>query len=99
MGTRFEKVVEAVEESLQWMKIASQYGQTWRYGEWVKTPKAIVELKIWQEPTHERRLWITVFGRKVLLRVDRCPWVACQDVNITNTRALEVIRKPEEAFS
>lgn len=98
MGTRLEAVIKAIEES-QWMRIDSQYGQSWRYGEWVKTPKTIIELRIWQEPTHERRVWLMIIGRKVLLRIDRCPWLACRDISVTNTRALEVIRKPEEAFS
>ena len=93
-----EAVEGAIDSAAGWERVYERYGQTWKWRQEVETPKVIRDHQTWRQRTFWRRLFLTIIGRKVILRVDRCPWVACRDMDYTNKRALEVIADPEGVF-
>ena len=94
---RLEAVIAALEASPDFAEVGSDYGREWRWHEKTKTP-AWAQEKAWPRKTYWRHVFVMVIGRKVLLRINRCPWLATQDRDSTNKHVLEVIKDPRSVF-
>ncbi len=69
----------------------------------VTTPETVRELKIWDEPTFSRHVFITVLpfstGWTIILGVAHAPWGERRDSTITFKRAFEILANPASVFS
>lgn len=97
---KIEQVKEALAESPLWHhEIPGAYGfaDTWLWFTNLETPEWAQKSQ-WKQATYIRRIYIVIIGRKAIIRLDSCPWIATRDLDTTNKHALEVIKDPEGEF-
>ncbi len=97
-----EQVKEALAKSPLWTHpqgthYLHSYGLCWRWSTELTTPEWAKERQC-RRPTYTRRIYIIIIGRKAIIRLDSCPWIATRDLDTTNKHALEVIKDPEREF-
>ena len=96
---KIEQVKEALAESPLWDQVPGEYGfaDTWLWFVNRDTPEWAQKSQ-WRQVTYTRRIFIIIIGRKAIIRLDSCPWIATRDLDTTNKHALEVIADPEGEF-
>ncbi len=99
---KIEQVKAALAESSLWthppnIHYLHSCGLCWQWSTELNTPEWAKERQ-WHWPTYTRRIFIVIIGRKAIIRLDSCPWIATRDLNTTNKHALEVIKDPEGEF-
>lgn len=94
-----EQVKEALAKSPLWVPFHGEYGfaNVWQWSTNLETPEWAQKSQ-WRQATYTRRIFIVIIGRKAIIRLDSCPWIATRDLDTTNKHALEVIKDPEGEF-
>jgi len=95
---KFEEIARALSTSPLWILCRPEaYGVTWQWSTERDTPEWAKKSQ-WKQRTYTCRIFIILIGRKAIIRLDSCPWIATRNMNSTNKHALEVIADPEGAF-
>ena len=97
---KIEQVKKTLAESSLWDQVPDAYGfatLTWLWFTNLETPEWAQKSQ-WKQATYIRRIYIIITGRKAIIRLDSCPWIATRDLDTTNKHALEVIENPERTF-
>jgi hypothetical protein len=95
----------------RWVHVPD-HGLSVRHSETLPTPAWARERRIipgmggertlphWDEPTYQRHVFVTLVHRdaKPILSVARAPWMGRSDLDLTLTRALEVLEDPDSAL-
>jgi hypothetical protein len=90
-------------------RLAAQMREAVTAGEWVAIGPATVRWSLtgrptpdwvtsrqWPAPTFDAHVFLTLIGSKVIMRVDRAPWLEARDAHVSMNRAFEVLENPAE---
>jgi hypothetical protein len=93
-------------------RLAAQMREAVTAGEWTAVgPSTIrwtlsgrptpdwVTSRQWPASTFDAHVFLTLIGSKVILSVDRVPWVERRDVSVSMARAFEVLANPAELLA